>query len=133
MTDMLSENKFPDIIPDDADTMTTEMQLDSLLQEIRGDEQDLELMIRDVSETTKLVKTKLDVYLQPGSANHSIFFNGVPDIIQAYSRLAGITIDARFKSAGLKKARAKIILDRMAGKANAEDELTFESLMGGSK
>jgi len=113
------------ILPDMADTMTPEMQLDALLNEIRGDEQDLETMIRDVSETTKLVKTKLDVYLQPGTANHSIFFNGVPDIIQAYSRLAGITIDARFKSAGLKKARAKIIIDRMTGKGAAEDELTF--------
>lgn len=103
---------------------------ESIMSEIKENEQLMEVAIRHADEMSVLVKNAVVRYLDPNKPNkNGILMNNIPDVLMASARLLDLSINGRSKLAAMKKMRAGVLKDSLGGKSS-NGELNLAVLLG---
>lgn len=103
---------------------------ESIINEIKENEQLMEVAIRHADEMSVLVKNAVMRYLDPNKPNkNGILMNNIPDVLMASARLLDLSINGRSKLAAMKKMRAGVLKDSLGGKSS-NNEINLALLLG---
>lgn len=122
MSETLEVTKLvvPDVSSGEESGDTSEVR--QILTQIKKDEDKIEQMVDQAEIMSKQLNESIAVYLKetdPAGKNRSIFYEGMPDVLQAAARLLDISIGGRYKVSNLRKMRASILKD--SGKSDGDD------------
>ena len=122
----------PEVIKEDDSS-----ELDIIDKKMQDDIEDIEISIKDAKELSNLmgkaIKSKLQTSLDKnelsGGYANIIFADNFSDIIQAQTRLLGITIDGKCKVASIRKSRYMLLKAKLDGKDS--DALSIDNILNG--
>ena len=123
MSDILDVSKI--VVPENISANTDggdTSEVRQILTQIKNDEDKIEEMVDQAEVMSKQLNQSIAVYLKevdPAGKNRSIFYEGMPDVLQAAARLLDISIGGRYKVSNLRKMRASILKD--SGKSDGDD------------
>ena len=121
--ELVSFDDQTDLQKNTEDENSTLSEYREIINQIKDDEEKIEKTVLNVEALAAAVGSSVAEHFPNGKNNKAIFYDGMPDILQAAARLLDISINGRHKVAMLRRSRASILKDATGGKTNSDDDL----------